>query len=111
MYMSKREILDGLEPELIKTAEKVGYNFYKWGSQDRPNFYRYTRTDIVIVNEESRTITLNNGGWYTITTKRKMNQILAKYGYYIFQVDYEWYIKNTFSGEIFEFHNEIRLNY
>ena len=54
---------------------------------------RYHNTDIVKV--EAGTVTLNSGGWRTVTTKRRMNQCFEEWGIplRIFQSNFEWYIQ------------------
>lgn len=51
---------------------------------------RYHSTVIVEFNHEK--IILNSGGWYTATTKTRMNQTSSQFdlGFSISQKDYEW---------------------
>lgn len=59
----------------------------------------YVSTQIVRVNRDD-TITLDTGGYQTVTTKRKMNQAAAQFrlGYSVWQRDYQWYVTKP-SGE------------
>jgi hypothetical protein len=59
----------------------------------------YVSTQIVRVNRDD-TITLNTGGYETVTTKRKMNQAAAQFhlGYSVWQRDHQWYVTKP-SGE------------
>jgi hypothetical protein len=52
----------------------------------------YQNTEVVHVTPN--TITLDSGGWFTSTTKTRMNQASNEYGlgYYVFQKDYKWYV-------------------
>jgi hypothetical protein len=54
---------------------------------------RYHDTDIVKVSENY--IELNTGGWFTLTTKRRMNQVSSAYnlGFYVYQLNGSWYAK------------------
>jgi hypothetical protein len=54
---------------------------------------RYHDTDIVRVSENY--IELNTGGWFTSTTKRRMNQVSSEYklGFYVYQLNGTWYVK------------------
>ena len=54
----------------------------------------YQNTAVVQVLN-NRYVTLDNGGWYTATSKRRMNQASNEYnlGYIVYQVDYEWYVR------------------
>jgi len=49
---------------------------------------------IVASKDTNGRITLNSGGWKTVTTKRRMNQALRQWGtgYYVHQVKGEWLV-------------------
>jgi len=53
---------------------------------------RYHSTDVVMF--DPLWITLNNGGFYTATTKLRMNQTASQFGlgYRVYQRNYEWYV-------------------
>ena len=63
---------------------------------------RYWNTDIVKVTSTS--IILDNGGYYTATTKRRMNQASLQFGlgFNVFQKDYQWFVQ-TSQNKIFCF--------
>ena len=63
---------------------------------------KYWDTEIVIW--DSTSIILNNGGYYTATTKRRMNQVSLQFGlgYNVFQKDYKWFVQ-TSENKIFCF--------
>lgn len=65
---------------------------------------RYHNTDVVTFTPD--TITLDTGGWWTVTTKNRMNQTSNQYnlGYYIYQEKYAWFI--NYNGTIHPFKNE-----
>lgn len=48
----------------------------------------------LIVEKVGDTITLDSGGWETVTTKRKMNQAANQFalGYSVFQKDWKWFV-------------------
>ena len=56
---------------------------------------RYWNTNIVTITNDS--IILNIGGWYTSTTKRRMNQASNQFNlnFYVYQKDYNWYCELT----------------
>ena len=58
---------------------------------------RYHDTDIVKFSENY--IELNTGGWFTATTKKRMNQAASEYGldFYVYQLDGTWYVRR---GEV-----------
>ena len=61
----------------------------------------YVNTQIVRVNKDD-TITLNTGGYETVTTKRKMNQASAQFGlgYSVSQRDFQWYVTKPNGDEV-----------
>lgn len=64
---------------------------------------KYHNTDVVAFNDT--TILLNTGGWFTNTTKTRMNQAsnIFNLGFRVFQKDFNFYV---------EFKNHIQeLNY
>jgi hypothetical protein len=70
---------------------------------------RYHNTDVVVVKNGE--VTLNTGGWKTVTTKRRMNQAANQFGlnYHVFQEDHEWYV--FWKGIVYPFlHDSIMLN-
>jgi hypothetical protein len=69
-----------INTELLKDAEKR-------------LLVTYHNTIVVkVVND--RFVILNTGGWYTNTTKRRMNQASMQYklGYSVYQSDFLWYV-------------------
>ena len=58
---------------------------------------RYHDTDIVIISEH--VITLDTGGWFTPTTKRRMNEASKEFnlGFTVYQLDGLWYVRD---GEV-----------
>lgn len=51
----------------------------------------YHRTAVVTIHAEG-TITLNSGGWATVTTKRRMNEVLQRVGLGVSQKNFDWYV-------------------
>ena len=49
---------------------------------------------VVVKVVDNRYVTLNTGGWYTNTTKTRMNQASNQYGlrFSVYQVDFAWYV-------------------
>ena len=56
---------------------------------------RLHSTDIVDVDATDNTITLNTGGWNTVTTKERMNAVLRAFDspYRVYQRDFQWYVQ------------------
>jgi len=56
-----------------------------------------------VVTFDSRLITLNSGGWFTATTKTRMNQASNQFdlGYSVFQKSRQWFV--TYRGHTIAF--------
>ena len=54
----------------------------------------YHSTAVVLI-KNNRYVTLNSGGWYTNTTKTRMNQASNEYGlgYRVYQKDWDWFVE------------------
>ena len=65
-------------------------------------YIRYWSTDVVTFDNDS--VLLNNGGWYTSTTKTRMNQASRQFnlGFSVYQKDFDWYVV-TPAGETHKF--------
>jgi hypothetical protein len=61
---------------------------------------RYHNTDVVCFTADR--IVLDTGGWFTVTTKRRMNQAAKIYGlaFSVSQRKGKWYIQGPFDGEL-----------
>ena len=71
----------------------------------------YHWTEIVKDDLASRTITFNNGGFETATTKTRINQTLNQYNipFRVFQKDFGWYIVQD--GKVIDFVNNKTYNW
>lgn len=67
-------------------------------------------TDIFSINYRynKKIITLNSGGYRTVTTKSRINQFLSGFGYSVYQKNYKWYIDNG-TDEHIEFVDGIEI--
>ena len=68
----------------------------------------YHTTDVVTIHPDKR-VTLNSGGWWTNTTKARMNQAARQFSlnYSVFQRKYKWFVDLSgqeipFTGNIVE---------
>ena len=61
----------------------------------------YHKTQVVKASAEE--IILNTGGWFTPTTKTRMNQASNQFdlGFHVYQKTHQWYV--DFEGETIEF--------
>ena len=65
---------------------------------------RYHSTDVVVTcydRNDNLHIILNTGGWFTVTTKTRMNQTFSQWGLPIgvFQKNFNWYIDLPYHTE------------
>ncbi|KKM74880.1 hypothetical protein LCGC14_1395980 [marine sediment metagenome] len=72
---------------------------------------QYHSTDVV--TWDARRVTLDTGGWSTVTTKTRMMQASNQFdlGYRVFQKDWGWHVTTKagtfpFEGQIFTFDRE-----
>lgn len=60
----------------------------------------------IITYYDCGSIILNNGGWYSVTTKKIMNKYLPK-GINLFQKKHKWYIE--VNKQIFDYENGMNV--
>ena len=62
--------------------------------------------DTAVVKFDHEMIILNAGGWYTYTTKMRMNQASNQFklGYRVYQKDVKWYVE--YKGKIIRFDDD-----
>ena len=55
------------------------------------------RTAIAVYDHNTQALKLNTGGWYSVTTKSRLNAILDQLitGARVFQRDFNWYLNYT----------------
>ncbi len=70
-----------------------------------------TYVSTAIVKRNGNKITLDSGGWETVTTKRKMNQAARQFalGYGVYQEKHKWYV-TTPKGETLPFYDGITFD-
>ena len=58
---------------------------------------RYWGTDVVTIDRNHNTVTLDTGGWFSMTTKKRMNQASEEFGlgYRVFQEKFDWFVSMT----------------
>ena len=79
-----------------------------WFNEGDKGGVTYVRTQIVSWTQD--TVTLNSGGYETVTTKRKMNQAANQFalGFGVYQRKGKWYVDDA-QGNVHEFHDGITL--
>jgi len=65
----------------------------------------------LIVDKVGNEITLDSGGWQTVTTKRKMNQAARQFalGYSVYQRNFKWLVDLP-TGETVPFEDGMTFN-
>ena len=77
--------------------------------QDSDSYQKCIFHSTQIVKWNNSAIVLNSGGYKTLTTKRRMNQVSETYnlGFQVYQVDFIWYV--DYRGETLEFKDYMKL--
>lgn len=57
-----------------RDARKAGHNRLIWTDAEGGRHFRLHRTDVVSVSPDGRTMTLRDGGYETMTTRRAMSE-------------------------------------
>ncbi len=75
----------------------TGFTGHETATAHSPSMCIYHATEVVRVEHQDngiKLITLNTGGYYTATTKRRMNQFAEEYGYgfHVFQEKGDWFV-------------------
>ena len=86
----------------VPLAKKTATKVYHEGVGVR---VRYHETDVVVTSPEK--IILNTGGWFTATTKKRMNQASQQWGlgFSVYQVASKWYV--SYEGRCYDFFNNV----
>jgi hypothetical protein len=87
--MTHSEAVRMVRGKTNKHRRKVGNNTYAEILHDGSVGIMLHSTYVVRIHEDG-TYTLNNGGWRTIITKDRINKYCP---YYVFQKNYEWFVK------------------
>lgn len=92
-------------PKIGKTATKV-YKNGENGDNDIEVIYHSTS----IVTVKNGIVTLNNGGWMSSTTKKRMNQTSRAFdlGFYVYQKNNEWLV--TIGDETIPFEEDMSFS-
>lgn len=93
MKRTKKEIMDGVE--CVK-SRLVDNNTVEYERADGSKVIRLHLTDIIIFNLDG-SVTLDSGGWQTVTTKDRMNKY-GRIGLHILQEKSVWYVYDTISN-------------
>ena len=78
----------------MSQTHTIGRHATKVTKDGKTSTVRYWSTDVVKVNWNTGIITLNTGGWDTVTTKLRMNQASREWGlgYHVYQSKGDWFV-------------------
>lgn len=88
-------------------------NYYVINSPDgSETLVNYRGTDVARFNRFNGTesVTLNDGGWHTPTTKNVMNAALAYTRFWVYQEQWDWFIGDTQTGASIPYRRGITLD-
>ena len=87
----------------MSQQSKIGKHATKVTKDGTTSTVRYWATDVVKVNWDTGIITLNTGGWWTGTTKLRMNQASREWGlgYHVYQDKGTWFV--SMDGQDYNF--------
>jgi len=80
---------------------------------DNEGFFNVQYWDTIIFKTKDNICILNNGEYYTNTTKNRINQAFNEKNipFHVYQSKRQWYIRNYNTNEIKEYQNNIILTY
>jgi len=96
--MTHSEAVNMVRGKRNADRRKVGNNTYAEILPDGSVGVMLHSTYVVKINTDN-TYTLQTGGWYTVTTKDRINQYVSGR---VYQADGQWYYKHT-NGKTYEF--------
>ena len=91
-------------------SKKIGVATIKTWHDDGTIMIRYHDTDVA-TKTPAGTVILNAGGWYTQTTKKRINAALGEWatGWYLYQKNFTWYLTNCKEGHTIPMYGKIEL--
>lgn len=111
MKQTKKEMLFGIEDEVAK-SKFIANNTLQVEYLDGRKSIRLHTTDIV--TEKDGVITLNSGGWKTVTTKDRINSYSWENGLrkwpYISQKNHQWFIGDGIFYDGIQFKDGVQIS-
>ena len=101
--MTKTEIMADVDQNTITRSKFIANNTVKYTLKDGTQIIRLYKTDIITFHTDGM-IELNTGGYYTRTTKDRLNRFQP---FNIHQKNYVWYVES----ENLPFYDGIKLNH
>lgn len=92
MRETMRELMQGVEH--VGKVRKIDHNTVEYVAPNGNVTIRLHHTDVAVRNKDG-SLTLNTGGWQTITTKSRLNSLLRQVNAYLYQSKGQWYISKV----------------
>lgn len=80
---------------IVGKPKKIGYSTFEYQRVDGSRIIRYHHTDIIVIYPDS-SFRLFDGGWKTVTTKRKMNEFMPS-GWSVSSDKGIWYVRKAYN--------------
>lgn len=109
--MSRIQFSNFKDVEALLTSrgqKKIGNNTYLRRRSDYSIGLQYHATDVVTFTPSGMVVT--SGGWYTTTTKERINWALESVGLYVYQEKGTWYLQDRQLDRTV-FHDGIHMSY
>lgn len=91
---------------------KVGRHATKITSNKNFVAVKYHKTRVFEWDKALGLVTLDSGGWDTVTTKNRinqaLNQFLPKVDAYVYQENWQWYLR--YNSHVYEFRDKMMIN-
>ena len=102
--MTKTQIMANINQSTVTRSKLIANNTVKYTFKNGIQIIQLYETDIIIFHTDGM-IELNTGGYYTRTTKNRLNRFQP---FHIYQKEnYEWYVER----ENLPFYDGIKLNH
>lgn len=96
-------IKDNIKPYFnYKNIKKLDHNTYLLDNN------RVLLHNTIILEQVDDEIEIVNGGWYSVTTKDRINKYIDP-RYTLYQKDFTWYIKDQKTGKTLEYSNYMKV--
>ena len=102
------QVYVGIFAKAKRVAKKVAHETLQFKNDNGDTVIRYHDTNILTFKKDSEVIELDNGGYETVTTKKRLNQYLPN-RYYVKQANYQWYVVDNLLKKSIFFDNKLTL--
>jgi hypothetical protein len=97
--MSRQITADAMQKMYAYKTFKRGNTHVKITANYEAEMYLHNN-NIAILSPNNRRLYIRNAGWFSVTTKERLNGILGRTPYHIRQKDFKWDIMRKSTNEI-----------